>query len=191
MTLNAWFSDFVRRCEDVSKVFSIGKASATSARLGGQFFPEALITATRQLVAQRNGWSVEELDMEVKVIGDEAAAASAPDSFVLESGLTSFKALILVFMLTDNALSTELKLEGAIWRNGAVEPTPDIQTPLPRILLRWINRAKAPAAAANDFGSLPVYLNSDRSDLLFTARLPVKGMSQDDILQRGIAVVCL
>ncbi len=86
-----------------------------------------------------------------------------------------------------------MKLEGAVWRNGAVEPTADIQTPLPRIFLRWINRAKAAekGAAANNFGSLPVYLNSDRSDLLFTARLPVKLMSQDDILQRGIAVVCL
>ncbi len=94
MTLNAWFSDFVRRCEDVSKVFSTGKASTSSARLGGQFFPEALITATRQLVAQRNGWSVEELDMEVKVIGDDAASASAADSFVLESGLASAAPLL-------------------------------------------------------------------------------------------------
>lgn len=76
MSLNAWFSDFVRRCEEVAKL------TPNLARLGGQFFPEALITATRQLVAQRNGWSVEELDMEVKLLAGTAAAPA--DAFVLE-----------------------------------------------------------------------------------------------------------
>lgn len=84
-----------------------------------------------------------------------------------------------------------LKLEGAVWNSGAVEATSDIQTPLPKLALRWVNRSKSAAPEASDLGSLPVYLNSDRSDLLFTARLPVRKLSQDDILQRGIAVVCL
>jgi dynein heavy chain 1 len=35
--------------------------------LGGLFNPEAYITATRQFVAQANGWSLEELMLEVLI----------------------------------------------------------------------------------------------------------------------------
>lgn len=36
--------------------------------LGGLFNPEAYITATRQYVAQANGWSLEELAMKVNYL---------------------------------------------------------------------------------------------------------------------------
>lgn len=35
--------------------------------MGGMFSPEAYVTATRQLIAQSNGWSLEELNMHVSV----------------------------------------------------------------------------------------------------------------------------
>lgn len=35
--------------------------------LGGLFNPEAYITATRQYVAQANGWSLEELSLDVLI----------------------------------------------------------------------------------------------------------------------------
>ncbi len=35
--------------------------------MGGLFNPEAYITATRQFVAQANGWSLEELMLEVLI----------------------------------------------------------------------------------------------------------------------------
>lgn len=188
MPLASWISDFVRRCEEIAA--HAKKPAALAARLGGQFFPEALITATRQLVAQKNGWSVEELDMEVRVAeGEEGPSA---DSFAFERGCLASLLSQMCNYLTNArfVLYTGLKLEGAVWSSGAVEASSDVQSPLPRLLLRWVNRAKI-GAPAIDACSLPVYLNSDRSDLLFTAKLPARGLSQDDILQRGIAVVCL
>ncbi|KAI9031438.1 dynein heavy chain [Hyaloraphidium curvatum] len=159
MTLNSFVSDLVRRCGEASR------PPSSSARLGGQFFPEALVTATRQLAAQRNGWSVEELELEVGVLAEGAAPPA--DAFVVE----------------------EMKLEGAVWREGAVEPSAEVQTALPPVALRWVRRGKR--SDAQQGGSLPVYLNSDRAELLFEARLPTRRMSGVEALQRGIAIVCL
>jgi len=48
--------------------------------LGGLFNPEAYITATRQFVAQANGWSLEELTLEVLISDSDKQDA------VLEEG---------------------------------------------------------------------------------------------------------
>lgn len=45
--------------------------------LGGMFFPEAYITATRQLIAQNNGWSLEQLHMHVVAVGESGGADQA------------------------------------------------------------------------------------------------------------------
>lgn len=47
--------------------------------LGGLFVPEAYITATRQFVAQANGWSLEELALEISV--SDSAATTDKSSF--------------------------------------------------------------------------------------------------------------
>ena len=55
--------------------------------------PEAYITATRQLVAQSNQWSLEELQLTVEVPSDqEISAAGGLDGLV--SGLDKFSFLI-------------------------------------------------------------------------------------------------
>lgn len=42
------------------------------------FAPEAYITATRQMIAQSNGWSLEQLNMHVKV-----GTSAQPDAFTI------------------------------------------------------------------------------------------------------------
>lgn len=49
--------------------------------LGGLFNPEAYITATRQYVAQANGWSLEELSLQVDIpdsSSDEPVRVAVP-----------------------------------------------------------------------------------------------------------------
>ncbi|KAL3199845.1 hypothetical protein MRX96_053677, partial [Rhipicephalus microplus] len=61
------FSDRIKQLQRVSQACTSGGAAALKSLhiwLGGMFNPEAYITATRQYVAQANGWSLEELSLE-------------------------------------------------------------------------------------------------------------------------------
>lgn len=49
----------------------------TGVWFGGLLFPEAYMTATRQFIAQRNGWSLEELQLSIeKYNGQEISEES-------------------------------------------------------------------------------------------------------------------
>jgi len=67
ITATIWVNDFVRRViqlQDLSKKPDFGQSGLW---LGGLLFPEAYLTATRQSIAQKNNWSLEELKMEFKI----------------------------------------------------------------------------------------------------------------------------
>jgi dynein heavy chain 1 len=76
VTAHEWMCDFVERVKQLDRLSkSAGNLRAESIWLGGMFFPEAYITATRQLIAQTNGWSLEQLTMHVTAVGDKGSAA--------------------------------------------------------------------------------------------------------------------
>ena len=77
--------------------------------LGGLFNPEAYFTATRQCVAQANGWSVEELVLDIVVGGDDRS----------------------------NFRITGLKLQGAAWKDG-LQLSADVLSDLPTAALTWV-----------------------------------------------------
>jgi dynein heavy chain 1 len=73
-TVIQWITDFadrVRQLNEISSLYSSTKETAALQRinvwLGGFLNPEAYITATRQYVAQMNGWSLEELILEIDI----------------------------------------------------------------------------------------------------------------------------
>lgn len=84
--------------------------------LGGLFNPEAYITATRQFVAQANGWSLEELNLAV-TIEDGSGKQNTDDCSFALSGL---------------------KLQGARSNNNKLSLDSSVLTDLPLVNVQWI-----------------------------------------------------
>lgn len=81
---------------------------------------------------------------------------------------------------------TGLKLQGAQCKENHLYLTSTIMTDLPVTMLRWVRSVSGGKGKL----SLPVYLNSTRTELLFTVDLNI-GPSQDphSFYERGVAVL--
>ncbi|KAH6926569.1 hypothetical protein HPB50_019808 [Hyalomma asiaticum] len=165
------FSDRIKQLQRVSQACTSGGAAALKSLhiwLGGMFNPEAYITATRQYVAQANGWSLEELSLEVRVSdADEKPAPVDEYSFALAG----------------------LKLQGAKCVQSRLSLTSTIFTELPLTTIRWVKYREDDAGQA--MVTLPVYLNSSRTELLFTVDLPAADPREShSFYERGVALLC-
>ncbi|RWS14208.1 Dynein heavy chain: cytoplasmic-like protein [Dinothrombium tinctorium] len=173
-TVIQWITDYSDRVKQLQQVSSactsIGASSLKDIKiwLGGLFNPEAYITATRQYVAQANGWSLEELSLSVEI------ANSDTDDIVMDE--CSFGI-------------TGLKLQGAEARSNRLYLSNTIMTELPLISLRW-TRTDANEKTSSRKVNLPVYLNANRSELLFTINLEM-GTNQVEsrFYERGVAFI--
>lgn len=67
MSVAQWISDFSRRMSQLDRVCKLDSLSNTEVWLGGLFFPEAYVTATRQAVAHRQKWSLETLHLHLDI----------------------------------------------------------------------------------------------------------------------------
>ncbi|KAK9719430.1 dynein heavy chain [Basidiobolus ranarum] len=164
ISLNHWVADLTVRLQQLEE---IAKASSYQDReiwMGGLFIPEAFITATRQAVAQANSWSLEELSLELDIgVGMTGEA----NSFT----------------------TTGLKLEGAEWDVDHLNLSTIPSTKLQPSQIRWIKKIDISSDVRDNQVPLPVYLNGDRSDLLFTAYVNANIQQSNIISQRGIAIV--
>jgi dynein heavy chain 1 len=159
VTSMSWMSDFVARVKQLSRLSSSDNLREQEIWLGGMFAPEAYVTATRQLVAQSNGWSLEQLHMHISV-----NAAKQPDAFTI-SGL--------------RAIGFECKTSNRV---GLID---EVQSDIDTIHFWW-NRE----AGANGEVPLPVYLYTNRSNLLFTFDFVPENFEKSLIYERGVAVAC-
>jgi dynein heavy chain 1 len=148
--------------------------------LGGLFYPEGFVTATRQLAAQRLGRSLEELRLSLLVSDDAgpAAASSSSVGFAVRG----------------------LSVEGAAWeednRKGSssggrlsLSGSGAIRCPLP---LAWLCWTAADVQDEGDGLTLPVYLDDSRAALVGQVRYAGKlqsGVAPNAWAQRGAAVV--
>ncbi|WVQ73635.1 hypothetical protein IAR50_003215 [Cryptococcus sp. DSM 104548] len=128
--------------------------------LGGLFQPEAYITATRQAVAHERGWSLEQL-----VLGLSIAETGGQDAFTVR-GLT---------------------LQGATWNSARLALNDGQAIPLEPSQITWkchdqVSKPE-PVSAVN----IPVYLNNDRSDVLFSVDLETNE-GGDILAQRGVCL---
>lgn len=171
-TVIQWVTDFSQRVQQLQKVSSlVSQAGAKELQgfpvwLGGLFNPEAYITATRQCVAQSNSWPLEELMLDV-TITTETKGGHQKDSCFGVVGL---------------------KLQGAQCKNNQLLLTSTIMMDLPLTLLRWV-RITAENVNSGKL-TLPVYLNSTRTELLFTVDLAIcPGQDQHSFYERGVAVL--
>ena len=128
-------------------------------------FPEAYMTATRQFVAQRNGWSLEELDLTTELYTNQK-------------------------LDDESLLMNNMRIEGGTWsEDNLIVPIgekEDIGKSLPPMLLRW--QKVATKTLEDDEMLLPVYLNRTRKQLVMSLKVKC-GKNRTTLYQKGIAVI--
>ncbi|CAG8487876.1 5917_t:CDS:10 [Dentiscutata erythropus] len=157
VSLNHWIADFRSRLQQLESITKLHDFLDLQVWIGGLFMPEAFITATRQAVAQKHKWSLEQLVLEISL-----NKSGDPDSFAL----------------------TGLKLEGAEWTDNQLSLCGVPTTKLETSQIKWVLSSQA-TPATETTANLPVYLNEDRSDLLFIINIEAKASEKVKIAQRG------
>ncbi|OCF56381.1 dynein heavy chain 1, cytosolic [Kwoniella mangroviensis CBS 10435] len=128
--------------------------------LGGLFQPEAYITATRQAVAHDKGWSLEQL-----VLSVEIERTGGQSSFAIHG----------------------LHLQGASWKSDQLTLNDGRSVSLGPSQIVWLRHDERPSKGGN-IVNLPVYLNGDRNDVLFSVDLETDGEGQAIVAQRGVCL---
>ena len=174
---SGWVADLTRRLNHLTArvhrgpaTFQFGSA-AQAVWLGGLMAPEGFVAGTRQVIAQRRGWSLEALKLHVMVEASEAGASAVDeDSFVM----------------------TGLMLYGAGWGDGTLTLSDQVVVALPPLRFRWVAITAAPSAAAGSTAliTLPVYQDATRLDYLFSIDLPhaPATLPAAVLVQRGAAL---
>lgn len=172
LNVGHWVADFGARVTQlqtfVDLVTSGQDLHKARVWLGGLFNPEAFVTATRQAVAQANGWSLERLQLNLHFCQNGQMPSSMENSFVL----------------------TDLRLDGATCKGDTVELVESPFTIQTLVVLQWINRDPTEPQAPG-LVELPVYLNTTRGQLIFTCFLkPSAGKTWHAFYERGVAFMC-
>ncbi|KAK6191509.1 hypothetical protein SNE40_003176 [Patella caerulea] len=171
LTVIQWITDFSERIKQLQVIVQATQSGGAkelkniNVWLGGLFIPEAYITATRQYVAQANGWSLEELHLDVRVLTKKEEILDACSFGV-----------------------TGLMLQGAVCKENKLQLSATISTELPLTLLKWI---RTDGTETNQgMVTLPVYLNATRAQLLFTLDFKPDATSKDHgFYERGVAII--
>jgi dynein heavy chain 1 len=159
MSVSEWIPDFARRLAQLDSLSEIDNLANVDVWLGGLFFPEAYITATRQAVAHRKKWSLETLHLRLDI-----ERVNDPNAFIIDGMRSSYNFLKLANSFIG------LVLEGASWVNDQLLLNQGESVRLNPSQVRWVQIDDVDPHAT--FVNLPVYLNNDRSDVLFTVDLP-------------------
>jgi dynein heavy chain 1, cytosolic len=79
MSVTEWIPDFARRLAQLDSLSEKDNLGDVDVWLGGLFFPEAYITATRQAVAHRKKWSLETLHLRLDI-----ERVNDPNAFIID-----------------------------------------------------------------------------------------------------------
>ncbi|WVQ93134.1 hypothetical protein IAU59_000198 [Kwoniella sp. CBS 9459] len=162
--VSRYINNLSQRLAQLESVATSGRNDAPI-WLGGLFQPEAYITATRQAVAHERGWSLEQLALRVGI-----EQTGGEDSYAVQG----------------------LVLQGASWINDYLELNDGQSLSLGASQLTW-SRRDDPSSASQiqqkgSLVNLPVYLNSDRSEVLFSVDLASRADSQAVVAQKGVCL---
>jgi dynein heavy chain 1, cytosolic len=81
MAVSEWIPNLSRRLAQLDRIAGLDSLNGVEVWLGGLFFPEAYITATRQAVAHRKRWSLETLQLRLDI-----ERVNDPNAFVVDGG---------------------------------------------------------------------------------------------------------
>lgn len=148
--------------------------------LGGLFYPEAFVTATRQLAAQRLDRSLEELSLALALGGRDGAPPADCVAFAVRG----------------------LWVEGAAWdeQGGggggclSLAAAATVRSPVPLAWLCWRTTGSVSEEGEGEASSLvlPVYADDSRAALVGQVRYAGKlqaGVATNAWAQRGVAIV--
>lgn len=79
-----------------------------------------------------------------------------------------------------------LTLEGGSFENGMLQISSKTVTEVPSILLKWVKKGEE---IHSNYITLPVYLNEDRTDLLFRAKFDTSDEQKQSIIQHSVAFI--
>lgn len=79
MAVSGWVANFAKRLAQLDNIAGVDNLNNVEVWLGGLFFPEAYITATRQAVAHRKKWSLETLNLTLDI-----ERVNDPGAFILD-----------------------------------------------------------------------------------------------------------
>jgi dynein heavy chain 1 len=164
MSVSEWIPDLARRLSQLDGITSVQQnLSNVEVWLGGLFFPEAYITATRQAVAHRKRWSLETLHLRLDI-----GQMNDPGAFIVDG----------------------LILEGAAWdaENEKLILNDGQAVRLNASQIRWVQDDSSNEGHPADLVTLPVYLNNDRSDVMFTVDLPFDRHSASLVAMRAVCL---
>ncbi|OJA07948.1 hypothetical protein AZE42_05923 [Rhizopogon vesiculosus] len=164
MSVSEWIPDLARRLSQLDGITAVQQnLSNVEVWLGGLFFPEAYITATRQAVAHRKRWSLETLHLRLDI-----GQMNDPGAFIVDG----------------------LVLEGAAWdaENEKLVLNDGQAVRLNASQIRWVQDDSSNEDRPADLVTLPVYLNNDRSDVMFTVDLPFDGHSASLVAMRAVCL---
>ena len=85
MSVSEWIPDFARRLAQLDNLIEMENLADVEVWLGGLFFPEAYITATRQAVAHRKKWSLETLHLRL-----DLERVNDPNAFIIDGRHSSY-----------------------------------------------------------------------------------------------------
>lgn len=83
MSVSEWIPDLARRLAQLDNLATLDTLANVEIWLGGLFFPEAYITATRQAVAHRKKWSLETLHLRLDI-----ERVNDPEAFIVDGQLS-------------------------------------------------------------------------------------------------------
>ena len=95
MAVSEWIPNLARRLLQLDNIAAADNINNFEVWLGGLFFPEAYVTATRQAVAHRQRWSLETLQLRL-----DLERVNDPGAFVVDGMFVSTLArrLFLIFV---------------------------------------------------------------------------------------------
>jgi dynein heavy chain 1, cytosolic len=179
MAVNEWIPDLARRLAQLNDVAGLDNLTNVEVWLGGLFFPEAYITATRQAVAHRKKWSLETLNMRLDI-----EKVNDPSAFIVE-GKSGRRSTASPFIQLTILAAIGLALEGASWSTDKLVLNDGEAVRLNPSQIRWVQSEESSRGA---FVNLPVYLNNDRSDVLFTVDLPFDSTAGALVAMRAVCL---
>eukprot|EP00003_Mantamonas_plastica_P019442 TRINITY_DN3177_c0_g1_i2.p1 TRINITY_DN3177_c0_g1~~TRINITY_DN3177_c0_g1_i2.p1 ORF type:complete len:168 (-),score=49.78 TRINITY_DN3177_c0_g1_i2:132-635(-) len=167
MSLNVWFVDLGKRMEQLVALSECGgRFSEIEMWMGGLFYPDAFVTATRQATAQKNGWSLETLELALAVGREVEGGEGEGGHFIIRG----------------------LKVEGAEWdeEENKLAETHLLGSELPKCGVEWVQKGTV-GQQGNKMCDVPVYLNSERKHLLFSVKINV-AESVDEVRWFGLGL---
>lgn len=170
-SVGQYFNDLVKRLEQLETV-STSQNYSGGIWLGGLFQPEAYITATRQAAAHAQGWSLEQVSLSLRL-----ESSGSAEAFAIKGKSTAFVTML-------QADITGLKLHGARWEDKLVLNDGQVVS-LGTCELAWTKDS-----VDKDTVNVPVYLNGDRGDVLFSANLAAD-VSAAVVAERGLCVTAV